>query len=434
MISSIGTRHALVNPFPVNDLINLDFGDADGLRDHTVEKAFVETSSIKLLQKGRHTIISGSIGSGKSAIFKLIKARSDIFAEYLQDVLVVPIEEAISFHAMRQFIADYFPQQDERTVYQMVWFLHIAMRIAETMAGWENFPQGSDEKVINKFLQQTNSRGANIGLLDKMTGIFKGFSAKVEAKIANTPLSLQVGVDGAKSNTAKKVNLNKVFDHCSKAATIRKIDRILVVVDKIDKFVAGEDYSTQKKYIEALLEIEDDLVAIENMHFNIFVRSDLFARLSFASLGRDKVSDRTLVLEWTDDEILKFVASRILVALEDAAIASLRDMIASTDLSNYKISGLWDSIFFRLMPAPIKRWIFEWRDVANSKRTNLITALSKSIITKVFPRKVPHCNSAGDPEDILTCQFLRTHFKDGRDLTTPRSLSENSLIPAKKLR
>ena len=103
MIFKRGSKHTLIDPFPVENLADLEFGDADGIRDDSVEKAFVKTSSIRLLQKGRHTIISGPIGSGKSAAFKLLKSRSDVFEDYLENVIVVPIEEAISFHTMHQF-------------------------------------------------------------------------------------------------------------------------------------------------------------------------------------------------------------------------------------------------------------------------------------------------------------------------------------------
>lgn len=422
MIHKLGTRHALVDPFPVEELINLNFGDADGLRDHTVEKAFVETSSIKMLQRRRHSIIAGSIGSGKSAVFRLIKNKSYLFEEYLEKTIVVPIEESISFYNIRKFIAEYFPCQDELMVYQMIWLIQVVIHISEKLAELDGFPQGHDEKSINRFLDQTNCRGANIGLLERIAGIVRDFSAKVEARIANTPISLQASVHGAKTDTSKKLNLNKLMMHCSRAATSRNFDQILVTVDKIDKFVAGEDYQTQKQFIEALLEVEDDLVSIGNLHFNIFIRSDLFARLSFAALGRDKVSDRTLYLEWSDDEIIQFVASRILVALEDAEIATLTDMIQSTDLSHYKVSNIWNSAFFRLMPGALKRIIFEWRDMASSYRSSLITALSKGIITKVFPRRLPHCNGSGINEEILTCEFIKTHFRDGRGVTTPRYL------------
>lgn len=423
MVFKKGSRHTLIDPFPLENLVDLEFGDADGIRDDSVEKAFVETSSIRLLQKGRHTVISGPIGSGKSAAFKLLKSRSVVFENYIENVIVVPVEEAISFHTMHQFIDEYFPKEDKHVIYQIVWLLHIAVRIAETLSNLDGFPQNSEEKFINKFLEQTNSREQSIGLLDKAANIFKGFSAKIEAKIANTPIALQVKMDKTKTDKRKKVNLNKVLEYCSKAVAAREnFDKVLIIIDKIDKFVAGIEYDVQKKYIEALLEIEDDLVSIQNFHFNIFIRSDLFARLSFSSLGYDKVNDRTLKLEWTDDEILQFVANRILVALENSKIATLQDMIESTDLSQVKMSGIGNSFFFQFMPAALKRFIFERREITTNKRTSLIPALSKSIITKVFPRKISHYNNFGELEEILTCEFIKTHFRDGRGLTTPRYL------------
>ena len=128
------------------------------------------------------------------------------------------------------------------------------VRVAETLSNLDGFPQNSEEKFINKFLAQTNSRGQSIGLLYKAANIFKGFSAKLEAKIDNTPIALQAKMDTAKTDKRKKVNLNNVLEHCSKAVAAReKFDKVLIIIDKIDKFVASIEYDIQKKYIEALL-------------------------------------------------------------------------------------------------------------------------------------------------------------------------------------
>lgn len=422
MLFSKVPKHGLVDPFPIEKLIKLDFGDADGFRDKIVERAFIETTSISLLKQDRHTIVSGPIGAGKSAIFKLLKQQSNLFKDYIDNRIVVPIEESISFHVLRELTNEYFPKNDPQLIYQVIWFFHIAVRISESVSKLHSFPIDENEKEINKFLQQIDSHGQNQGILDKVKWIFQDLSAKLEAKISSTPLTLQASVDAKQKQGKKKVNLNKIIDHCVKAVKNRKLPGFLVLIDKVDKFVAGEEYDTQRKYIESLFEVEDDLASLDNIHFNIFIRSDLFSRLNFSSLGYDKVSDRTVKLEWTDDEILEFVAKRILISLESSNIASLSDIMRSTDLSQCKDLPIHDSFFLKLLPSFMKRIIIEKQDIANSKRTDLITALSKAIITKVFPRKIPHCNENGEYEDVLTCHFIKTHFRDGRDFTTPRYL------------
>lgn len=416
-------KHYLIDPFPTDKIITLDFGDADGHRDRMTEKTFVETTSIRLLKSGRHSIVAGPIGAGKSTIYKLIRKNSEFFKEYIANRTVVPIEEAVSFRALDQLIRDYFPDIEDKVVYQTIWYFHIVVRISEEISQYEGFPTNDDESAINNFLKETGAIGQCVGIIDRLKGMAEGLSAKVEAKILNTPVSLEVSTKKKKRRgEIKRINLNKVLKHCSDALQRRKKPGALVIIDRIDKFVAGEEYTAQKKYIEALLEIEDDLASIDNIQFNIFIRSDLFSRLDFSSLGYDKVNDRTLRLVWSDDEIIQFVASRILNSLEQSEIAAFPDILRSTDLSKYRLDGIWRLRFHPLIPTFIRSKLTEWRDIVRESRTSLITAFSNSIITKVFPRKIRHCNIKSQPDDLATDRFLQTHFRDGRGITTPRYL------------
>lgn len=121
-------KHYLIDPFPTDKIITLDFGDADGHRDRITEQTFVETTSIRLLKSGRFSIVAGPIGAGKSTIYKLIRKNSEFFKEYIADRTVVAIEEAVSFRALDQLIKDYFPNIEDKVVYQTIWYFHTAGR------------------------------------------------------------------------------------------------------------------------------------------------------------------------------------------------------------------------------------------------------------------------------------------------------------------
>ena len=67
----MSARNILENPFPIEKLKLLQFGNADGRKDKELESVFVKTTSIKQFLQNNHSVIIGPMGSGKSALFKL---------------------------------------------------------------------------------------------------------------------------------------------------------------------------------------------------------------------------------------------------------------------------------------------------------------------------------------------------------------------------
>ncbi|WP_006788786.1 hypothetical protein [Thiorhodospira sibirica] len=82
--------NTLKEPFSIEVLPLLDFGSADERKDESLEKNFVLTTSVKQFLQDRHSVIVGQIGSGKSALFELLKNRSKKLGTY-RNRLIIPI-------------------------------------------------------------------------------------------------------------------------------------------------------------------------------------------------------------------------------------------------------------------------------------------------------------------------------------------------------
>jgi hypothetical protein len=216
--------------------------------------------------------------------------------------------------------------------------------------------------------------------------------------------------------------LDKVIEKASNSINKREIRRATIIIDKLDKFVAGEEYEIQRAYIEALLELEDDLYSVKEIGFKIFLRSDLYDRLDFSSLGPDKAEDNTLRLVWNREEIRAFVARRMFIALEDEDIWQLRDIIESSDLSEYSLR--WhEKILLEERKDGVKyKFSHYYNKFFGRKRIKrtLSEKLDLLIISKLFNSNLRHECSKGNDEDILNYDFFDTHFLDGNDSCTPR--------------
>ena len=79
-----------------------------------------------------HSVIIGPIGSGKSALFKLLKEKSTLLKEY-NDYIVVPIQENISFFELKTFLNTISPNKEEKYLYQFMWKFQITLKLAETL-------------------------------------------------------------------------------------------------------------------------------------------------------------------------------------------------------------------------------------------------------------------------------------------------------------
>ena len=164
--------NALVDPFPTKKLRLLNFGSADGSRDELVESTFVLTSSVKKFLLNTHSIVIGPIGSGKSALFRLLKENSPMLNVY-KDYIISPIEESVSFQSLNEMAEEYFPNQDESVVYKMLWKFQICLKICESLTSLNKFPNNESEKRLMQFLDVVDSGGKYKSVADKLKSLFE---------------------------------------------------------------------------------------------------------------------------------------------------------------------------------------------------------------------------------------------------------------------
>jgi ABC-type branched-subunit amino acid transport system ATPase component len=429
-MNSINT---LKEPFPTDQLEQLDFGSADGRKDKYLEDSFVYTKSVKLFLQDRHSIIIGPLGSGKSALFELLKNKSKILKQY-SNKIIVPIEEGVSFQLLQKFIHDEYSEHDDKLIYKLIWKFQIIYRICEEFSKLPNFSKkSSDEKKIKQFLVDVNSRESDDSIIDKLKNLLK--DNVITATISQLPIDI-----GVKNTNKKKLNIDKIYQYIDNIISHRCLENPLVIIDRIDTFVAGQEYETQRKYIEALLEVNDDIdVTYSVIKRKIFLRSDLFARLNYEALGYDKVKDETLLIEWSDFELIYFLANRILTAFKKLNLLSKEDILLSTNLNDYPVLGMTWFRQTKFIPLLLKRGLYKFYLIfprflkirlynfahinqERQKDKSLLERINKATVTKIFPRKIIHKDSSSKENEIDIFTFLSTHFKDGHQKATPRNL------------
>lgn len=409
---------SLPDPFPTDKLRLLQFGSADGHRDKVSEIAFIETSSVKQFYLNQHSIIVGAIGTGKSTLFTLLKNHSEKLESYKND-LIVPLEEALSFNELADFVKEHYPRKEEDTLYQLLWKFNVLLKIAIELSKKEGFPNNAYEKAVNNFLNDANSSDSYSNVLNKLKKLISNANVKFEAKIGDNPISLEAGLSEKAPKSVKKINLEEVQRAISESIRARDFNCATVIIDKIDRFMAGAEYYVQRQYINALLEVDDDFSSINNINLKIFIRADLFDRLDFAALGYDKVHDNVIRLKWSHEETLRFLATRIMVALNQAKICRPEEVLQATDLSEFDLTWREKLFLSPRVPSFLKNFIS--KKEKSERVTSLYGKFDKAIITKVFPRSTIHfCPKENVHLELNIFDFIKTHFLDGNGICTPR--------------
>ena len=296
---------------------------------------------------------------------------------------------------------------------------NVLLKISIELSKQEGFPNDDCEKAVNRFLDDSNSSDAYSNILNKFKKLISNANIKIEAKVGDNTIRVEAGLSDQSPKPEKKINLEEVQRAISESITARSFNCATVIIDKIDKFMAGAEYYVQRQYINSLLEVEDDLSAIKNINLKIFIRADLFDRLDFTALGYDKVQDNVIRLKWSHDETLRFLASRIIFALIAAKICREEDIFQATDWSEFGLSRRERFFLNSWVPSFLKNLVN--KKEKSERTTSLYGKFDKAIITKVFPRSTIHfCSKGNEYLELDIFDFIKSHFLDGNGICTPR--------------
>jgi len=412
---------SLQDPFPVERLASVNLGSMDGHRDPLVEKGFIQTKSVNKFLQDRHAIIIGPFGSGKSALFNLLRNKSDLFKKYQND-LIVTIDEQIQFEELREASKTYFPNLSEGLSFQLLWKFQVCRRISEELAKLDRFPFNDEEKYISEFIARTGGIGGYLSITSRIKQLFEKVSLKIKTKLSDIPVDVELSKETEKATKRVYLNLDEVVTKAVHIIKSRSIRKCTVIIDKLDKFVAGEDYGTQRAYIESLIKLEDDLYGLDQIGFKIFIRSDLYERLDFSALGPDKVEDNTLRLVWSKEEIRKFLARRLFISIHEIGVWNIRDIIDSSDISEYHLRW-YEKVILDDEKNSIKyklAHLYNKNFGRKRNKTSFFEKIDLIVINKLFEKNLVHECPNGTEKLIQNHEFFDTHFLDGNDSCTPR--------------
>jgi hypothetical protein len=378
---------------------------------------FVETEHWKRINSGAIDIVYGPKGSGKSALYSLLIARADEFLS--RNVILVPAENPRGAPAFRDLVVD--PPISERE-FAGLWKLYFVSLLCGVFD--DHGIKGTEAAQIENALDQAGLIRGKKSLQGVLKAVWE------YARAAFRPQSLEAGVELDPASQLPKGLKGKItFQEPSATgidAGLLSVDHLLtlannalcsnsnfsvwILLDRLDVAFA-ENAELEQNALRALFRVYLDVLGLSNIRLKIFLRTDIWTRLTSGGFREASHITRDMTIEWNRNSLLNLVVRR---AIHNKLLQEYYGVDPKAVLQS---TASQEDLFYRMCPDKV--------DVGQRKPRTLDWILSRTQdgTRKNAPRELIHLLSSlreqqirkleiGDREPENHRLFVRTAFKD----------------------
>jgi hypothetical protein len=282
-----------------------------------ISEYFVKTDLWNRVINGEIDIIRGEKGTGKSAIYLLLEANKNELFD--QGIFLVNGENPRGTTVFKDLILD--PPTTEQE-FIVLWKIYLVTIIAHTLRD-----MGLGESSLNNIYSILEEAGLletelNLsGLLRTSQSFVRRLlkSTKVEAGLELDPatgtpsgvigrLSLAEPTGELRSKGITSVDgLYKIIDDALENGGFQ----VWVALDRLDVAFA-DSHELEANALRALIRVYGDLRAFKNISLKIFLREDIWQRISEGGMREASHVIRYETVNWTESTLLNLLMRRIL--------------------------------------------------------------------------------------------------------------------------
>lgn len=423
----------LPKQFPLDKLAQFTIGsvepESDSLLDHSL--GICKIHPVLEFIKGTKSLIVGSRGSGKSTLFKLVREGKISFVkENKYEDTIIAIDESLDYVEIKDRVFDLFQTsiREDAIKCRYFWEIYLLYRILTNLE--KDFPELPEQfkknlKNIKLILQYDEQKITILEFLKnlKWTGGLK-ISQSVEGTSVTPHVSMEPGTTEATTEQrTTKFNIETCKKEVNSFLQVNN-RRYFILMDSLDEFVVKEAYAAQKMFIQGLLECERSYIRCDSIKLKLFLRSDLFDRLDYETLGSEKVAARKIDLLWSSQDIRRLIAQRItynylsLLQLPYLQLSIDERKLYIDESSAQENEKTTESHRINFLRKLIDR--FREGDSRSGRHISFTDEVNREIITSIFPRIITHRNSASKKESCDIMHFCSSHLSLSNNLLTPR--------------
>ncbi len=331
---------------------------------------FVETDNWRKLFNGEIDVVYGPKGAGKSALYALLLARAnDLFD---RDILLAAGEKPRGTPAFRDLVVDPPATEAEFTSLWKLYFLSLLC------ATFEEY--GIDNAEFQELSERLASEGLVRGKRSLQAMVHVAFDY-VKRLLRPEAVEGEISVDPA-TQLPTRFKGKIIFGEPTAAARakgITSVDSLLrlsnsalrkyakynvwILLDRLDVAFA-ESFELEQNALRALFRVYLDLLEFEHLRLKIFLRTDIWDRITREGFREASHITRHVTVEWDRSSLLNLIVRRVLhnEAIRENFEVDPAGVLESTDTQ--------ESFFFRMFPDQV--------DVGPNKPTTLDWMLSRT--------------------------------------------------------
>jgi hypothetical protein len=356
----------------------------------TLVSYFVETDQWRKVISGQADVIYGPKGSGKSALYSLLrKKREELYA---RDIIPAAGENIRGTPVFEDLVADPPASEDQ---FRSLWKLYFLSLIGtgllivkidnEHSKSLRSTLEGADlvhtEWSLKRSLRAALDYARRV---DSVSGGLKlnpvsGQPEGVEAKVTlREPSSEQRKLGFMSADTLLELG-DKAFREAGK--------KFWIVLDRLDVAFA-ESSDLEANALRALFRVYRDMAGLENISLKIFLRDDIWARITSAGFREASHITKSITITWDTRSLLYLVIRR---ALYNDGVREFYNVEPSAVLASVAEQ---EKLFYRMFPPQVER--------GERKSTTLDWMLARTAdgTDKTAPRELIHFLSAARDQQL----------------------------------
>jgi hypothetical protein len=316
-------------------LHSLNLGKSVAEFDDALEKYFVETNAFRELVQNRCDVIAGDKGTGKTAIYRILQKKYRSIPE-LEKIEVIPAFNPSGSPIFQQLTTrDVLPEPEYNHLWKAYLVLLLGNWLLNVYEGEFTPAMSNLDKVLRGLELRTEvdaPRSAFARALGKIGALFNWRSVEMECTVSESGIpiitpKLELADSGESRVASPSIPADailRLLDVCLKEADITA----WVALDRLDEAFSGHP-GMEVPALRALLRTYLDLTEFEHIRLKLFVRRDLFSRVTSGGfVNLTHINARKLDIVWREADLLNLLCRRI---RENSSFCSALSIVGAGD-------------------------------------------------------------------------------------------------------
>lgn len=333
----------------VKDILReLDLGNSVAEHDRALERYFVETSTFRSLIRDEADVIAGDKGTGKTALFRILKARYPAIPE------METVEVVAGFNPTGNPVFQRLAEGDpmEEGEYTTLWKAYVLSLVGNWVLHLYEDAFTESMFELDELLKRIGLRSVDDSpktIFSQLVNLFRRIMdpSAVEATVTVSPNGIPIVTSRIELGSGAQPLVEEVPHDQSLGLLQQVLDdidlTIWLVMDRLDEAFQGFPRA-EIPALRALLRTYLDLSEFSRIRMKLFVRKDLFRRIigtGFVNLTH--VNARKIEIVWDDDDLRDLLVRRIRDSAKLMKHLSLNDESSGDDVFGSVFPGQVDA-------------------------------------------------------------------------------------------